>query len=305
MRYIIAFIISFLTGFFGFKAFCFFYPKPMVSVVMATYNRADLLPRAIESVLNQTFEDFEFIIVVDGSTDDSVDVIQSYAQKDERIRMLENDKNRGLIYSLNRGLDAARGKYIARMDDDDISLPDRFHQQVGFMEKNPRVTVISSWVSAPGSMIPYTFQREVDPDKIKILPYLSNGVAISHPASFIRRDFIEKHHIRYRKEYEYIEDRAFWRDIIDAGGIISNVPKVLLQYRFHFENPKEYYTRQYYNMTSYHQEMMERLIGKEAYSRLPECEKYVKLAQANKEKKLLHQQKLEQLIKLKCPDAEF
>lgn len=301
MRYIIAFIISFLAGFVGYKALC---PRPMVSVVMSTYNRADLLPRAVDSVLNQTFKDFEFIIVLDGSTDDSLEILKSYAQIDKRIRVLENDGNKGLIYSLNRGLDAARGKYIARMDDDDISLPRRFEFQVRFMEKNPWITVISSWVAAPGSMIPYPFQQEIDPDKIEILPYL-NTVAISHPASFMRRDFIEQHHIRYRDNYKYIEDRPFWRDIIDAGGVISNLPKVLLQYRLHFQNPKEYYTRQYYSTVSYHQEMMERLIGKEAYSKASNCEKFVKMAVANKDKKLLNQQKLEELIELKCPEVKF
>lgn len=304
MRYIIAFIISFLVGFVAVKAFRLLVPKPVISVVMATYNRADLLPRAVNSVLNQSFKDFEFIIVIDGSTDETANILKSYASKDKRIRVLENDKNRGLIYSLNRALDAARGKYIARMDDDDISLPERFAYQVGFMEKNPRVTVVSSWVSAPGSMVPFPFQQEIDPDKIKILPYL-NTVPISHPAAFIRRDFIEQNHIRYRDNYKYIEDRAFWRDIFDAGGIISNIPKVLLQYRSHFQNPKEYYTRQYYGTISFHREMMERLIGKDAYSETPNCEKFVKMAAANKEKKLLHQQKFEQLIELRCPDVKF
>lgn len=304
MRYLITFIISFVCGMMCIKSIPFILHRPMISVVMSTYNRADLLPESIESILNQTYKDFEFIIVVDGSTDNSMAIIQSYAQKDKRIKVLENEENKGLIFSLNRGLDAARGKYIARMDDDDISLPERFYYQTGFMEKHPHITVVSSWVAPPDSMTPYSFQREIDPDKIKILLYL-NTVAISHPASFIRRDFIERHHIRYRDKYKSVEDRPFWRDITDSGGVIANLPKVLLQYRLHFENPKEYYSQQFYGTIAFHKEMMERLIGKEAYTQRPDCEKYVKLAMANKEKKLLHQDKLEQLIQQKCPEVKF
>lgn len=302
MRYVIAFIISFLCGFIGYKIT---YSRPMISVVMSTYNRADLLPKAIESILNQTYKDFEFIIVNDGSSDDTAHILEHYARQDKRVIVLNNEGNKGLIYSLNRGLDTARGKYIARMDDDDISMLERFEYQVGFMEKNPRITVVSSWVSPIDSKNPYPFQQETDPDKIQILPYL-NTVAISHPASFFRRDFLEHNHIRYRDNYKYVEDRPFWRDIIDSGGIIANLPKVLLHYRLHFNNPKEYYVRQYYGTVSFHKEMMERLIGhKEAYSDLPNCEKFVKMAAANKEKRLLHQKKLEQLIELKCPDVKF
>ena len=102
--------------------FYFAAKEPIVSVVMSTYNRADKLKRVIESVLNQTFDNFEFIIINDGSTDGTREVLRSYQKRDKRIILVENKENRGLIYSLNRGLALARGKYIARIDDDDEML---------------------------------------------------------------------------------------------------------------------------------------------------------------------------------------
>ncbi|MGN1062757.1 MAG: glycosyltransferase family 2 protein, partial [Alphaproteobacteria bacterium] len=100
----------------GIYAVFFRPPQPTISVVMSTYNRAYALPTSVDSILNQTYGDFEFIIVNDGSTDNTAQVLAAYADKDKRIRVLTNKQNKGLIYSLNRGLDAARGKYIARMD---------------------------------------------------------------------------------------------------------------------------------------------------------------------------------------------
>ena len=112
----ISFIIGICcAGFFIYRSVT----APRVSVVMATYNRAHLLPRAIESVLRQTFSDFEFIIIDDGSTDETADIVRYFQNRDRRIVFLQNKKNKGLVASLNRGLAAARGRYIARIDDDD------------------------------------------------------------------------------------------------------------------------------------------------------------------------------------------
>ena len=97
---------------------------PKISVVMPAYNAEKYIGEAIESILNQTFKDFEFIIINDGSVDHTKEIIREY--NDPRIVLLENDKNRGIVLSLNKGLDAATGKYIARMDADDIALKNRF-----------------------------------------------------------------------------------------------------------------------------------------------------------------------------------
>lgn len=116
--------------------------KPYISVIMAVFNAETFLNCAIESILNQSVHDFEFIIVNDGSTDKSRDIILSY--QDARIKLFDNSKNMGLVYSLNRGIAQSKGKYIARMDADDISFPQRFKQQVDYLESNPAVDLISS-----------------------------------------------------------------------------------------------------------------------------------------------------------------
>ena len=113
---------------------------------MPVYNGERYLREAIDSILNQTFKDFEFLIINDGSTDLSVEIIESYA--DKRISLAHNGQNLGLITTLNRGFDLACGEYIARMDCDDISLPDRLEKQVVFMDNHPEIGICGSWVSA-------------------------------------------------------------------------------------------------------------------------------------------------------------
>ncbi|SVC41049.1 uncharacterized protein METZ01_LOCUS293903, partial [marine metagenome] len=110
---------------------------PLITVLMPVYNGAKYLNEAIDSILNQTFQNFEFIIIDDGSTDDSVKIIKSY--DDNRIRLVENRNNLGQSETLNKGLSLTRGKYIARMDQDDISMPERLKKQFEFMENNSDV----------------------------------------------------------------------------------------------------------------------------------------------------------------------
>ncbi|MDR2901628.1 MAG: glycosyltransferase, partial [Lactobacillales bacterium] len=139
---VVCILIALITGIGG---MLYTYKPPVkISVIMSTYNRAPALPVAIESILKQTFNNFEFIIINDGSTDNSADVIKGYAQKDPRIVYLENKENKGLVYGLNRGLDIARGEYIARMDDDDESFPRRFEKQLKTLDSMPEITVLGT-----------------------------------------------------------------------------------------------------------------------------------------------------------------
>ncbi|MDD4353774.1 MAG: glycosyltransferase family A protein, partial [Candidatus Nanoarchaeia archaeon] len=115
-----------------------------ISVIMSAYNTERYIAEAIESILNQTFKDFEFIIIDDGSTDDSLKIIKRYVKKDRRIKLIHNKKNIGLTKSLNKGLKIAKGQYIARMDADDISLPQRFQIQYDFLEKNKDIFLIGT-----------------------------------------------------------------------------------------------------------------------------------------------------------------
>ena len=116
--------------------------NPKISVIMSVYNGEKYLREAIESILNQTFTDFEFIIVNDGSTDNSLEIIKSY--NDERIKIINNEKNIGLTKSLNKALAQARGEYIARQDADDISLPSRFEEQIKYLEEHPDVVLLGT-----------------------------------------------------------------------------------------------------------------------------------------------------------------
>ena len=108
--------------------------EPMVTVLMAVYNGEKFLKEAMESILTQTFTDFEFLIINDGSTDNSVKIIEEF--NDPRIRLIHNEKNLKLIASLNKGISLAKGKYIARMDCDDISMPYRLEKEVDFLENS-------------------------------------------------------------------------------------------------------------------------------------------------------------------------
>ena len=117
---------------------------PKVSVLMGAYNCAEYVEEAINSVLNQTFSDFEFIIVNDGSKDNTAEIVNEYAKKDSRIVFIENDRNHGLAYTLNHGLEYVKGEFIIRMDGDDISKPNRFERLLEAMEENPDYDVIGS-----------------------------------------------------------------------------------------------------------------------------------------------------------------
>ena len=116
--------------------------SPKISVVMPNYNCEKYIWEAIESILNQTFTDFEFIIIDDGSTDNSWKIIQEYAQKDKRIVAMKNEENLRICRTLNRGVQLAKWKYIARMDSDDISLSDRLQKQLTFLENNPKICIV-------------------------------------------------------------------------------------------------------------------------------------------------------------------
>lgn len=118
---------------------------PAVSVVMLTYQRAEMLPQAIESILSQTFSDFEFIIINDGSSDDTDEVVGHY--NDSRIRYYRNDRNRGIAFSRNRAASLARGKYIMIMDDDDRSFPERMSGQVSYLEQHSDIAAVAGQIA--------------------------------------------------------------------------------------------------------------------------------------------------------------
>lgn len=213
---------------------------PIVSVVMPTYNRENQLPAAIDSILNQTLSDFEFIIVDDGSTDGSWLLLQEYAKKDKRIRLIKNDQNRGIAYSRNRGNEIARGKYIAIMDSDDTSIPDRLQASVDYLEEHPNTTVVSGLKRNIKGGSPW--YRSLDKNENMFEMHFDN--TFGHPEAVVRRSFLTEHNIKYNEDFMSSIDYDYWVNIILAGGTIDRMNKVILNYHYHGENPYEYYVQQ-------------------------------------------------------------
>ena len=203
---------------------------PRITVLMSVYNGEKHLSEAIDSILQQTFTDFEFLIIDDGSLDNTRAILQRYSKKDGRIRVVRNDKNLGLTKSLNLGIDLAKGEYIARMDADDISLPTRFARQVAFMDTHPKVGVVGS----------YTLKQYKENSRIAKNPCthemihagLLTGPKIFHPTAFIRAAILRRHHIYYTNEFTYAQDFDLWVKIAKHADL-ANIPEVLCHQRIH------------------------------------------------------------------------
>jgi glycosyltransferase involved in cell wall biosynthesis len=202
---------------------------PKITVLMPVYNGAPYLNEAMESILQQSFTDFEFLIINDGSTDASVRIINSYT--DHRIRLIENPRNIGLVYTLNRGIDLAKGEFLARMDCDDISLPERLAKQLTFMERHLEVGACGSWVEyfMGGQLV---LQLPINDAEIKRALPLYNPMA--HPAVMIRTAIIRSSQLYYDPEYKDVEDYEFWTRLATIT-CFANLPEILLKYRIHPE----------------------------------------------------------------------
>lgn len=201
--------------------------EPMISVIMPVYNAQQYLREAIDSVLDQTFSDFEFIIFDDGSTDESLKIIQSY--QDPRIRLISGKGNRKLVPPLNEAMQMAKGKYLARMDSDDISLSNRFEEQVAFMEKNPDIDVCGTFFRTIGGRVNLSkvypiFDLEI---KLAMLFYCP----FAHPTVMMRRSTMINKCFFYDKQFLYAEDYDLWSRMSAFGCTFHNIPEVLLRYR--------------------------------------------------------------------------
>jgi len=201
---------------------------PALSVVMPVYNAEGFVHEALESILKQTFKDFEFIIVDDGSTDKTGEILLEYAQRDDRIR-LYTQENSGLIASLNRYCRVAKGRYIARMDADDISLPTRFEKQFRFLEGRPDIGVLGTWIRDmdPKGTLHTVWPVPTDPAVIRW--FLMFGNCIAHASVMMRRDVLERAGY-YRPKALHVEDYDLWIRVSELTGV-ANYPEVLVYYR--------------------------------------------------------------------------
>lgn len=198
---------------------------------MPVYNGGTLLRPAINSILNQSFADFEFLIIDDGSTDGSLEVATSFA--DPRIRIESNGRNLGLITTLNRGLDLARGNYIARMDADDIAFPSRLSRQLDFMEARSDVGLCGTWYEWESEQGKAIMKPPADDRLIRF--FLIFDTVFAHSTILFRRKFLDDHHLRYDPEYRHAEDFELWTRCSRLTRL-ANVPEVLLRYHYHADN---------------------------------------------------------------------
>lgn len=208
-----------------------------LSVLMSNYNTpVNYLRKAIESVLNQTYKNFELIIVNDGSEDESKNIIYEYAKKDSRVVIVENEKNMGLPASLNRGLDVCSGEYVARMDTDDICYPDRFEKQIAFMDANPDLILSGAWADIFGSdenKIVETWKPVMcNQDEYHIRLLFSSEPLIIHPTAIFRKSMLDKNNLRYSTDirFKYAEDYRMWVECSEFGSI-GILESVVIKYR--------------------------------------------------------------------------
>jgi len=199
---------------------------PRVSVIMPVYNASRYLEDTIGGIIKQTYKNFEFIIIDDCSTDNSLKIIQKYAKIDKRIKVIRNKINLGIAKTRNRGLNLARGEYIATHDADDISIRSRFKEQVKFLDNNPRCGAVGAYIQLFGKKSRVRKYPLIDSELRKIIFFFC---PIAQPVSMIRREVFSKIGY-YDEKYPPSEDLDIWFRI---GNLyeLRNIPKILLKYR--------------------------------------------------------------------------
>lgn len=204
---------------------------PKVTVLMPVYNGERFLRQAIDSVLGQSFEDFELLVIDDGSTDASATLVEGYA--DPRVRLVRNQQNMKLIATLNRGLDLARGEFVARLDADDISLPSRLERQVAYLEAHPEVGLCGTWAKTIGEQPGVLIDPPIDYETIRCRLLYSN--AFVHSSVMLRKAAFEAHGLRYDARYLHAEDFQLWQKASELFPV-ANLDEVLVHYRVDAES---------------------------------------------------------------------
>lgn len=216
-----------------------------ISVILPVYNASKYLRKSIESVLNQSFVDFELIIINDASTDDSEEIIKQFT--DSRIIYIKNEVNKRLIKTLNLGLSVAKGKYIARMDADDIAIPNRFEMQVSFLNTNQDYVLVGTSVN----------QIEENDVFIKRLNYFQKHEELVfslvffspfvHPSVMIRKSTLDTHSLQFDENFLHAEDYELWTRLVRFGKV-ANINEPLLEYRVHQNQISSIYTSEQLKM---------------------------------------------------------
>ncbi len=201
---------------------------PLVSVVLPVFNAAPYVVEALTSITTQDYAGpLEIIVLDDASADGSGDLVAALG--DARVRVVRSEENRGIVYQLNHGFALARGKYIVRMDADDIALPGRIARQVGYMQAHPQVVACGTWMEVFGRQN-FVWQSPTTPAGLRLLALKNSPLA--HPTVILRRQVLVEHHLSYQQEYLYVEDYELWNRLAEVGEL-ATLPEVLLRYRMH------------------------------------------------------------------------
>jgi hypothetical protein len=201
---------------------------PRISVIFPVYNGSEFLEESLKSVLNQTFHDFEVLVIDDASTDDSAEIAKGF--NDPRICVIRHDKNMRLPETLNHGLELARGEFIARMDADDICAPRRFERQVRLLDLHPGIGICGGWVRLFGGAANSTRKYPVSPDAVEAFRHFN--CPFGHPTVMMRRALLVAHGLRYDPRAAAVEDFELWTRLLKVTRG-ANLPEVLLEYRLH------------------------------------------------------------------------
>ena len=201
-----------------------------ISVIMSVYNGEKFVRKCIESILNQTFTRFEFIIIDDGSTDNTKNIIKEYEKKDERIILIENETNQGLTKNLNKALSIAKGEYIARMDADDISTKDRLQTEYEYLKKHKEITVVScigQYIDENDNLEEVKYMPESNEEIVAMMHKVN---PILHPGVMFRKKEIEEIG-NYDERYKVVQDYNLWFRCMKEGYKFYNIQKILLYFR--------------------------------------------------------------------------
>lgn len=253
LKQLIIFLCFFCIGF-----TLFVVNRPItVSVIIPTYNREDWLPYAIDSILNQTFSNFELIVVNDGSTDNTAQILKNYARQDKRIKVI-TQKNCGVSCARNNGLKSARGIYVSMLDSDDFALPEMLERQVLYMRKHPELVAVSCktirlynptpknyfhFFSSKYFRSDFSFKRkspEINIEHLFVSTLSQSGVCY-------KKSFLDKYNILYDEKLESAEDYDFYRQIIMNGGLIAETNEPWVALRIHRSHGKDFYRNMYHN----------------------------------------------------------
>ncbi|MBS4694442.1 glycosyltransferase family 2 protein [Aeromonas allosaccharophila] len=203
--------------------------KPLLSILMPVYNCGKYIEDALASIQAQTFTDFEVLLIDDGCSDETPVIVRRMARHDQRIKIISRE-NRGIVDSLNEGVALAKGKWLARMDGDDICEPHRFSRQLAFLNARPEIGIVGSWVQLFGGRNEIWHHRREDAFIKFMLLFRSSG--FSHSTVMGKTELFRQ--FAYDKYYEDVEDTELWTRMALCHGVqFANIPEVLVHYRVH------------------------------------------------------------------------